>query len=260
MERIIDALLNGDIFPPELIVSLVIMVIILIFSLIVFIKAKRTNPLEKPHGIMLIAEYFVEFIDNLVATNMGPQFKKIGGAVFGFICPYLFLAMIAGLFGVPSPITMLYMPLSLGIISFLLIHAVSAYYTHWKYFQRYIDPFPVMLPINLLSMWAPLLSLTFRLFGNAIAGYVIMNLFYWAFENIFTFAGGLTFAPIITPIFHAYFDVFSGFIQTTVFTLLSMALIKNEVPLEISTQLDKEYKESIAIKNRIDNELIAMSK
>ena len=44
--------------------------------------------------------------------------------------------------------------------------------------------------------------------------------------------GGLPFfiAPFITPIFHMYFDLFSGFIQTTVFVLLSMLFISNEVP------------------------------
>ena len=86
-------------------------------------------------------------------------------------------------------------------------------------------------------MWAPLLSITFRLFGNAIAGYVIMKLIYWAFDQIII--GSISFAPLamfVTPILHAYFDIFSGFIQTTVFTLLSMALIKNEVPENVDIE------------------------
>ena len=234
---------SKDIFPAELIVSLAVMLIIAIFSFIVYFKAKKWDPLKKPKGIMLIAEMYVNMIDNLVKDNMGSQFKVIGGAIFGFICPYLFLSMIAGLFGVPSPTTFLYVPLSLGLITFIMIHATSVHYTRIKYFKRYVEPLPFFLPINLLSMWAPLLSLTFRLFGNAVAGYVIMRLIYWAFEEITI--GVVSLAPaaaLITPVLHAYFDVFSGFIQTTVFTLLSMALIKNEVPEDVQNKYEKQAK------------------
>lgn len=247
----IAGMFSTDIFSPELIVSLSIMVIILILYIIVCVKAKHTNPLKKPKGIMLLAEMYVKMIDGLVDNNMGSQYRKIGGAIFGFICPYLFICMIAGLFGVPSPTTYLYVPLSLGLITFIMIHATSAYYTRWKYFKRYVEPLPFFLPINLLSMWAPLLSLTFRLFGNAIAGFVIMKLVYWAFDQIII--NSISLAPaavLITPVLHAYFDVFSGFIQTTVFTLLSMALIKNEVPEEISVQIEKESRNK---KNKVNS-------
>ncbi len=37
-------------------------------------------------------------------------------------------------------------------------------------------------------------------------------------------------APIVTPILHAYFDLFSGLIQTVVFLFLSMIFIANEGP------------------------------
>lgn len=234
---------SNEIFPVELIVSLIIMGLIAIFCFVVYFKAKKVDPLSKPKGIMLLAEMFVTLIDNLVSENMGKQFLKLGGAVFGFMCPYLFLSMIAGLFGVETPTTFLYVPLSLGLIVFILIHATSAHYTRMKYFKRYVEPLPFFLPINLLSMWAPLLSITFRLFGNAIAGYVIMELIYWAFDQIAI--GSLSLSPLaifITPVLHAYFDVFSGFIQTTVFTLLSMALIKNEVPEDIQLEYEKKEK------------------
>jgi F-type H+-transporting ATPase subunit a len=243
---------SSDIFPAELIVSLAIMGLILIICIIVFIACKKQDPLKKPNFIVNLAEIFVTYIDDTVNTNLGPQFKKIGGAVFGFIVPYLFLSMIAGLFGVETPTTMLYIPLSLGLISFVLIHATAAYYNHIKYFKRYIEPMAFFLPINLLSMWAPLLSLTFRLFGNAIAGYVIMELVYWAFSQIQV--GIVNFGPlavVVTPFLHAYFDLFSAYIQTLVFTLLSMALIKNEVPEDISEKNTTKYLNDTASYNAL---------
>ena len=191
-------------------------------------------------------------IIDLVCKNMGKQYRKIGGGIFGFLSAYLFLCMIIGLLGFESPVTYLYVPLALGLSTFILIHATAAFYNRKQYFQRYVDPVWAFLPINLLSMWAPLLSISLRLFGNGIAGYVVLKLVYWAFENITI--GVVSLAPaavVVTPILHAYFDIVSGFIQTMVYTLLSMALIKNEVPEDISTKLDKEYEQEVARINKI---------
>ncbi len=260
MSNILAITFSTDIFPAELIVSLGIILVILILSLIVFFKAKKVDPLEKPKGIMLLAEMYVSFIDKTIGENLGIQFKKIAGAVYGGLYIYLFACMLIGLLGFESPITFLYIPVTLGLTTFILIHATAAHYNKWRYFHRYIEPMAFFLPINLLSMWAPLLSLSFRLFGNAVAGYVIMKMVYWAFEPL-TIAGGfISPASLIAPVLHAYFDVFSAYIQTTVFTLLSMALIKNEVPEDINTQKEKEYKESVAKLEEVRNLTNAMNK
>ena len=244
--------LSEEIFPSELITSLIIMAVIAIFSFVVYFKSKKVDPLKKPKGIMLLAEMYVNMMDDLVCKNMGKQYKKIGSGIFGFLSAYLLLCMIIGLLGFESPATYLYVPLSLGLSTFILIHATAAYYNRKEYFKRYVDPVWAFLPINLLSMWAPLLSISLRLFGNGIAGYVVLKLVYWAFENITI--GVVSLAPaavVVTPILHAYFDIVSGFIQTMVYTLLSMALIKNEVPEDISTKLDKEYEQEVARINKI---------
>ena len=70
---------------------------------------------------------------------------------------------------------------------------------------------------------------------------VLMNLFYSVLEmlseSIFGWMGVLP--PLITPLFHAYFDLFSGFIQTTVFCMLTMLLVAQEGPQddELSSEL-----------------------
>ena len=88
-------------------------------------------------------------------------------------------------------------------------------------------------------MWSPLISLSFRLFGNAFSGGIIMALVYWATggasEAILKLFGLGPFnfiAPVITPILHAYFDIFSAFIQTLVFVSLSILFIAAEIPGE----------------------------
>lgn len=94
-------------------------------------------------------------------------------------------------------------------------------------------------------MWAPLLSLSFRLFGNAVAGWVLMEVMYTALKELSNAIFGLPFfvAPFITPALHAYFDIFSGFIQTLVFIMVSMLLIAQEGPEEDETELEEIQRE-----------------
>lgn len=234
---------------PEVYSSLIVILIIIILSIVVKIIFAHRDPLKKPSGFVNIIEYGVNFFDNFAKNMFGPAFKDMGGFVMA-LALYVFMAFFIGLLGLPTPMTYLAIPLSLGLVSFVMIHATAVRFQKWKYFQRYIDPFPIMLPINLLSMWAPLLSLTLRLFGNAIAGYVIMTILYTALEalnsSIFGFlpqvvegwfAGnynGALITPIVTGIFHLYFDLFSAFIQTTVFISLTSIFMAQEAPSDIS--------------------------
>lgn len=234
---------------PEVYSSLLVGLIVSIVSIIICLLAKRADPLKKPKGLLLLAEVGVNFFENFAVKMMGPTFKGFGGFVMG-IAMYLFTAFIFGLTGLPSPMTYMAIPLSLGLVSFVMIHATAVRFQKWRYFKRYVDPFPVLLPVNLLSMWAPLLSLTLRLFGNAISGMALMTIMYAALEavnrHIFNFLpvimdgffqgnyNGALITPIFTGVFHLYFDLFSGFIQTTVFISLTTIYIGQEAPEDIT--------------------------
>lgn len=240
VDKIVDLFLTTD-FTNETISamfsSFCVMLIIIIVCIIVNIKARKVDPLKKPKGIVYLFEFGVTFFDNFVDDLMGPKFKGFGGFLFA-VAAYVFLSFIFGLTGLTSPMTNMAIPLSLGFLTFSLIHITSIKHTKGRYFKRFIEPIPVFLPVNILSMWAPLLSLTLRLFGNALAGWTLMSVVYYALENvsalIFSFVSGpgnaIIIAPIITPILHAYFDLFSGFIQTTVFVMVSSLYILSEVP------------------------------
>lgn len=239
-----DNFLSWDI-PGEVYSSLIVMAIICVLAIIVGIQAHFQDPLKKPKGLLLIAEIGVEFFDNFTESLIGKKLPGIGGFIMALAC-YLFISFIFGLTGLPSPVTYMAIPLSLGLTTFLGIHIVSAYKTKWAYFKRYVDPFAFFLPVNLISMWAPLLSLSLRLFGNAVAGWTLMTLLYTAIGSIgdsvisFVNAAGATdalhvggmIAPYITTILHAYFDLFSGLIQTTVFISLTTIFLGQEVPEE----------------------------
>ena len=52
-------------------------------------------------------------------------------------------------------------------------------------------------------------------------------------SSLVPFIGQFNFiGPIIAPVLHAYFDVFSGFIQMFIFITLTQVYIGNELPIE----------------------------
>ena len=223
----------------ETISSLFVVGILILLSFYIAIRAHFQDPLKKPKGILLLAEIGINFFDGLVESMMGRRYRGFGGVIMAIAC-YLFIAFIWGLTGLPAPVTNLATPLSLGLFTFVLIHANAIRFNKFKYFKRFVDPIPLFLPINLISMWAPLLSLTLRLLGNALAGWTLLTLLYGGigsigdvvikFSETQSMHVGSFIAPFITPVLHAYFDLFSGLIQTTVFLFLTMIFIANEGP------------------------------
>jgi len=235
MKPLVQSTLEG--FPGEIYSSLIVLFIIFVICLVVYFKVRKTDPLAKPKGIVHLAELLVTTIDGMVKNYMGPNLKFLGG-YFTAVAMYVFLGFIFGLVGLPSPITYLVVPLIFALLTFLFIHGVAIYHQRWKYFKRYTAPVVFFLPINLITMWAPLLSLSFRMFGNALAGWVLMTIIYDALQKlsslIFAFLPfGLNtvfIVPFIASWLHIYFDLISAFIQTMVFITLSMIFIGQEVP------------------------------
>lgn len=236
----------------EAIIALFIIGVLIILAIIVGILAKRADPLKRPKGLLKIVEWCVEKLDAFVADIMGKGFENFGGLLLSII-PFLFLSFTIGITGLPTPMNNLAVPLTLALVTFGLIHFTAMRYNKWKYFKRYVDPFPFFLPINLLSMWAPLLSMTLRMFGNGLVGWVLITLINYALGNASTAIFGGVIAgkgssvfltPIVTPVLHAYFDLFSGFVQTMVFVFLTVLFVAQERPDEIEEEAFASRKEA----------------
>lgn len=258
-EKVI-APISWETIPPEFIASVIAMLTIIIISIVIYFKVKKYDPLDKPKGFIHIVEIVIEFADKQVSDLMGPAFKNYGGYVitvglyilFGFIVGMIgipnFLQVSANGEPIPNPFTNLSMPLSIALITFALTHFTAMKYKKWKYFERYIEPIPVFLPINLITMWSNVLSLTLRLFGNALAGYCIITLIYVGLGTAIPPEGsltGLVITPFIAPLAHLYFDLFDGLIQLAVFAMLTMINISNEYISKEDILLAKEEKEKL---------------
>ena len=237
-------------FSGEIWMSLVVMLIIIILSFVVYFKFKKADPTKANGGLVLVVELLIEKLEDFTTGLMGKRKKGMSG-YFAAVAMYIIFSFLIGLLGLPGPLTYLGCTFSLALCTFGLIHFTAMKKNKFKYFKRFVDPIPVLLPVNLLSMWAPLLSLSLRLFGNALAGFTLMSIIYYGLGNLSTAIfgwllptspiafSGLILPPVVTPFLHLYFDLFSGAIQTLIFSMLSMIFIAQEDPdEEIESQVD----------------------
>lgn len=76
------------------------------------------------------------------------------------------------------------------------------------YFSKYVQPTPILLPINVLEDFTKPLSLSFRLFGNILADELVVAVL-------------VSLVPLIIPIPLILLGLFTSGIQALIFATLS---------------------------------------
>lgn len=186
---------------------------------------------ETKRQVMLEFVY-IKFKD-LVEQTMGTEFvKRVPQIVpyLGSLFLFFILSNWAGLIGLRSPTTDLNTTLAWALITVFMIYYMGVKFQGLNYFSSFIEPTPLMLPLNIISEFARPISLSFRPFGNILGGTIIMALLY----KFLAFISGLLPGPnlkigqFIIPIpLHLYFDLFSGTLQAFIFVVLTMVFIGN---------------------------------
>ncbi|GFI41491.1 F0F1 ATP synthase subunit A [Thomasclavelia cocleata] len=209
----------------ELIYSLIIMVCLGIFFVYAGKKVALADPTVKPKGIVLVVETGVKAIDDYMKTIMPKKFAKNYYPYFAMVFCYILISNLSSLIGFEAPTSNYSITFAMTFITFVLIQYNAL---KKKGFFKYVWD-TVWPPTNILSVLSPLISISMRLFGNILSGSILMTLIYqftaWISFHVinFNFLG-----PIIAPVFHCYFDIFAGCIQTLVFVTLSSILIMME--------------------------------
>ena len=214
--QFINSLTGEVVIPPTIINSFIVVILLSIFAIYVSSKIKKADPNEKPSGFLNIIEILVEGINSFVESTMGKKFKNFAPYI-GTLALYLGVANLLGLVGLTPPTSDYSIPFTLAIMTFVLTQFYAIKYKGGRgYIKSFFEPIWFLFPINIIGELANPVSLSFRLFGNILSGVIIMGLVYSALG----FA-----APIITPFFHGYFDVFAGLIQTFIFIMLTMVFV-----------------------------------
>lgn len=198
----------------------------------------KFDPLDKPKGIVLIMMMFVDFVSNII--NGAIKDKKIADKLVPYfltVILYVFLSNIAGLLSIECPTSNYSVTLTLAALTCILIEVCSIKAKGAKkYAKGWFEPFAPFVVMNVISKMSTLLSLSLRLFGNILAGSILMSVVYQMFASISSlipFTQGFNIvAVILAPVLHFYFDLFSGVMQAYLFTNLSANFIGNELPDE----------------------------
>ena len=209
---------------PTLVNSVLIVLFLSICCILIGRKFKKLTVKDQTKGLARIAEIYVEGVESLTVNTMGKA--NVGFAPYiATLALYLVFANLLGLIGLMSPTADYNVTLTLALITVVLIHFNNIRFNGiGSYVKGYFDPLPLLFPINLLGEIATPISMSFRLFGNMLAGTILMTLIYSIFTGI-----GAVIAPFVTPWLHAYFDVFSGIVQTFVFIMLTMVFVSNGI-------------------------------
>ena len=104
--------------------------------------------------------------------------------------------------------------LALALISMSLVQFFGVKYQKMGYFKKFLDissPIAFIVGIlELVSEFAKVISFSFRLFGNIFAGEVLLSVI-------------LALVPVVIPMPFYGLEIFVGFIQAVVFSILSLA-------------------------------------
>lgn len=185
----------------------IIMIALTLLS--IFLTRKLSDVPDKRQNI---AEMLVDTVNGLVAQTMGES-KLYFAPYMLMLMMFLAVANLSGLLGFRPPTADLNTTFALSLLTFGMTQFFGLKSKKSGYIKGFGEPFIFMLPTNIIGELANPISLSFRLFGNILGGVVIMTLLYQVI-------------PLGVPaVLHAYFDVFSGLIQTFIFTMLSMVFI-----------------------------------
>jgi len=199
-----------------------IMLVLTIFSYFATRNLKKV-----PTKFQSVVEVLVQSIYKLTKQTMGDN--KVGFAPYmGTLLIFLAIANIAGLFGLRPPTADVNTTLGLAIVTFFMIHTFGMKTKGvGTYLKGFLEPFPALLPLNIIGELATPVSLGFRLFGNIVGGLIIMNLLYGALAGL----SGMLGLPIpvfqagVPAVLHIYFDLFAGVLQSFIFTMLTMVFV-----------------------------------
>lgn len=211
----------------------VIMSILVIVSLVLLCHL-YTRRLERvPGSVQALLELVVEFLDEVVKSNMG---KKVGEAFVPLIGTLFIYIWVMNLMGqVPlfhSPTANYNTTLALTLIVFSLTHyhglksnGLLGYLKHLMGEPKWMAP--LMFPLHLIQeIISRPLSLSMRLFGNLTGEDTILAIF----VGFAPFLLGFIPLPIQLPM--AALDLLLATLQAAVFAILATVYISSAIGLE----------------------------
>lgn len=171
----------------------------------------------KPGPVQHVVEYFVESIYALIKNMIGRDpsifFPLIAGLAL-FIGSANLIGLIPGLH---PPTQDINTPLALALVVFFSVPYFGIRVLGIKeYAHHYFSPIFFLFPVHVVSELTRTVSLTFRLFGNIMGEEVVIAVLFLL-------------SPLFLPVPMLIFSIFTGIIQSFIFTILTLVYISGAV-------------------------------
>jgi F-type H+-transporting ATPase subunit a len=210
--------------PAAPISNYVAMEILVSLLLIAFFIAVRASlSVDKPGGLQHVMEGIDGFIKDQSKELIGHGYEPFTS----FLVTLGLFILISNLIGlVPTleaPTGNPSVPLGCALCSFFYYHMHGFRKQGLHYLMHFVGPvwwlFPIMIPIEIASHFARIMSLTIRLFANMFAGDMVTLAFF-------------SLIPVGVPIIFLGLHLGVSFIQTYIFVLLSTVYLAGAVAEE----------------------------
>lgn len=171
----------------------------------------------RPRGIQTLAEVFYRFVEGLLEQSLGHSDRRFVPLVGAYFLLVLGLNYAWFIPGVVPPTTDLSTTAALAAVDILLVQVYAARAVgvrRWA--KRFLEPFPFMLPMNILEETVKVFSLSVRLFGNLFGGDMVV-------------AALFVLVPFLAPTPVMLLEVLFGFIQALIFATLTSVYVATAI-------------------------------
>ena len=199
------------------------------------------NLQKRPSGKQVLTEKVVGMLYNMVRDTMGEHNLRFAPYIGALFCSSLLGTLISMLGFFRSATADISTTITWALVTSVLVWFYNIKNNgFFGWLKGFTEPIVVMTPMNIVSEIAQPISMAFRHFGNVAGGSVLTMLIYNALAAASAVILGwipnafISSIPIlqvgIPAVLSLYFDLFSGFIQALVFSMLTMVYVGAACP------------------------------
>src|SRR6201981_3776183 len=198
-------------------------ILVCLFLIVIFFIVRTGLSVDRPGALQHTFEGLVGFIEQQSQEIIGPHSERYTAFLVALALFILFCNLIGLIPGFESHTAVPIVPLGCAIVAFFYYQAQGFKHAGIKY----LPPFggtrpllaPLMIPIEIISHLARVLSLTIRLFANMFAGDMVTLVFF-------------SLVPIGIPILFLGLHIGVSLLQTYIFILLTTVYLAGAVAEE----------------------------
>ncbi len=213
-------ILADFVLKKPLISTIIIVAVLTIVFFIMSFFIKKVDPMKKTPLWLIPFIMIVEIVNNFVKDTIGKRWKSYSPWFLTLVI-FIFFANTSAVYLLDNPTGYLVVTFTLSMCSFVVIQATGIVSLGiGGYLHSFIEPNPVMLPMNIISEISLPISLCLRLFGNVLSGTVISILIKKSFG---------WFSVPVMPFINILFDIAFSIIQVAVFVILSIIFTSQKI-------------------------------